>query len=146
MGSLQAMRIGVAITFAFGVFLGLWVYGDLDSVAFWGQHGIDQVAHETAFELATIALAILVGFVVRRRWVLTALLGPLLCLGYAQINGERGFDGAAPLTSPSGISDIFWFGLFLLLGVGLGRAWERWRRGTRSGSGGQIGLSRSGPK
>jgi hypothetical protein len=60
---------------------------------------------------------------------LIALVGPLLSLGYAQIDGERGFDGGAPITSPSGISGFFWSALFLLLGVWLGRAWERWRGG-----------------
>jgi hypothetical protein len=123
------MRIRVAITVVSGVTLALWVYGDLGSVAFWGQHGVDDVAHETAFELAFVAFVIVVGFAVRRWWVLTALVGPLLSLGYAQINGERGFDGGAPLTWPSCISGIAWFGLFLLFGVWLGRAWERWRDG-----------------
>lgn len=123
------MRTRIVITLIYGGILGLWVYGDLDSVDFWGLRGVGNVAHATVVELAFAAFTILAGFGVRRWWVPMALLVPLLSLGYAQANGERGFDGGAPLTSPSGISGFFWYAAFLLLGVWLGGIWERHRGG-----------------
>jgi hypothetical protein len=64
-------------------------------------------------------------------WIVLATAGPLLGLGLAQAAGERGFDGAAPLTSPSGISRLFWTALVLLLGFWLGS----WAEERRVGSG-----------
>lgn len=82
-----------------------------------------------ASALCALALAVGVGFFVRRSWVLLALVGPLLSLGYLQATGciSPGDDGADPLLSPPGISTFIWFGLLLLLGVWLGNVRERWR-------------------
>jgi hypothetical protein len=110
-----------------GVVAGLWAWGDLDTVHFWGQGTLSDIGYDTTFQLSIVALLFLTGFAVRRWWVVLAAAGPLLALGLAQAAGERGLDGAAPLTSPSGLSRLLWTGLVLLLGFWLG-AWTRERR------------------
>jgi hypothetical protein len=57
-----------------------------------------------------------------------ALLGGLLSLIYLQETGYlgHGFDGADPI-APSSISDLAWYGLFLLLGVGVRHLWDRFK-------------------
>lgn len=115
------------IVVAAGIVAGLWAWGDLDSVHFWGHGGLSEVGYDTAFQIAVIALLILAGFAVRRWWVVLATAGPLLALGLAQAAGERGIDGAAPLASPSGVSRLIWTALLLLVGFWIG-AWVEGRR------------------
>jgi hypothetical protein len=113
------MRLRIALTVAYGVFLGAWAYTDEKSPG--GLFG--DLHSSTTFELLVLVLAVVVGFAVRRTWALFALLGPLLALGYLQVTGyiSPEHDGAAPLLSPPGIAFFVWFGLALLIGVGLGR-------------------------
>ncbi len=77
--------------------------------------------------LAFLGLALLIGFLVRRVWVLLALVGPLLSLGYLQVSGyiSPWHDGTDPLLSPPGVSLFFWFGILLSIGIGIGLLWER---------------------
>jgi hypothetical protein len=132
------MAARIALALAYAAFLGIWSYADLSSVEIPVLDNIRGIAAE--FGIAFL-LPILVGVAVRRWWVLLALLGPLLTLGYAQMEGERGFDGAEPLTSPVGISGFIWSGLSLAIGVGLGRAWE-----TRRGGGDTPSPTRDSPR
>jgi hypothetical protein len=109
----------LALTVAYGAFLGVWVYTDQKSPG--GLFG--DLHSSVPFELLVLVLAVVVGFAVRRVWVLLALLGPLFALGYLQVTGyiSSEHDGAAPLLSPPGIAFFLWFGTLLLIGVGLGR-------------------------
>jgi hypothetical protein len=113
------MRLRLVLTIAYGAFLGAWAYTDQKSSGglFGDLHG------SIPFEISVLVFAIVVGFVVKRAWVLLALLGPLLTLGYLQVTGyvSPEHDGTAPLLSPPGISFFLWFGLALLIGVGVGR-------------------------
>jgi hypothetical protein len=109
----------LALTVAYGIFLGVWAYTDQKSLG-----GLFADLHSSIpFELLVLVLAVVVGFAVRRAWVLLALVGPLLALGYLQVTGyvSPEHDGTAPLLSPPGVSFFLWFGTALLIGVGLGR-------------------------
>jgi hypothetical protein len=113
------MRLRLALTIAYGAFLGAWAYTDQKN-----SGGLFGDLHSSIpFEIFVLVLAIVVGFVVRRVWVLLALLGPLLALGYLQVTDyvSPWHDGTDPLLSPPGISFFFWFGAALLIGVGLAR-------------------------
>lgn len=119
---------------AAGIVAGLWAWGDLDSVHFWGDGGLSEVGYDTAFQIAMVALLFVAGFVVRRWWVVLATVGPLLALGLAQGAGERGMDGAAPLNSPQGMTRLIWTALVLLLGFWVGAQVGRYRSGGSTGS------------
>jgi hypothetical protein len=113
------MQLRLALTIAYGAFIGAWAYTDEKS-----SGGLFAELHSsTSFELFVLVLGIAVGFAVHRIWVLVALLGPLLTLGYLQLTGyiSPWHDGTAPLLSPPGISVFFWYGLTLLLGIGIWR-------------------------
>ena len=113
------MRLRLALAIAYGAFLGAWAYTDQKS-----SGGLFGDLHSSIpFEIFVLVLAVGVGFAVGRTWVLLALVGPLLALGYLQVSGyvSSEHDGNAPLLSPPGISFFFWFGIALLIGVGLGR-------------------------
>lgn len=115
------MPLRIALTVAYGIFLGAWAYTDQK-----GSGGVFSDLHRSVpFEIFVLVLAVVVGFAVRRWWVLLALLGPLVALGYLQITGyvSSEHDGNQPLLSPPGISLFFWYGAALLLGVGLSRAY-----------------------
>lgn len=113
------MQLRLVLTIAYGAFLGAWAYTEQK-----GSGGLFGDLHSSIpFEISVLVFAIVVGFVVKRAWVLLALLGPLLALGYLQVTGyvSSEHDGAAPLLSPPGIAFFLWFGVALLIGVGLGR-------------------------
>jgi hypothetical protein len=117
------MRARILITLVYAIALGVWAYGEKKEGAF---------LNTDAAALCALLLAVGVGISARRSWVLLALAGPLLSLGYLQATGyvSPDEDGASPLLSPPGISTFIWFGLLLLLGVWLGNIWER-RRGRK---------------
>ncbi len=111
----------VALTVVLAVLLGFWAYERLDTVEISvGEPLVEFVEAGSGFGLVAIVIA--VGFVVARPWALLALVGPVLSLAYAEIQGERGSDGVEPLTSAPSIVRLFILGLLLLLGVGVGRA------------------------
>ncbi|MDQ2630584.1 MAG: hypothetical protein M3Y75_06365 [Actinomycetota bacterium] len=113
------LHFKVALTAAYGAFLGAWVYTEQKN-----SGGLFGDLHSSIpFELFVLGFAIAVGFAVRRWWALLALLGPLLALGYLQVTGyvSPWRDGAAPLLSPPGIAFFVWFGLALSIGIALGR-------------------------
>jgi hypothetical protein len=122
------------IVVATGIVAGLWAWGDLDSVHFWGHGALSEVGYDTAFQIAMVALLFVAGFVVRRWCVALATVGPLLALGLAQAANERGMDGWAPLTSPPGVSRLIWTALILLLGFWIGAQVDRRSTGDSNGS------------
>lgn len=109
----------IYLTLGFAVVLGFWTYADQKSVDL--SPGFDEGLAVLAFA----ALAVVVGIAVGRWWVLLSLIGGLLPLVYLQETGYlgHGFDGANPI-APSSISDLVWYGLFLLLGVGIRHLWD----------------------
>jgi hypothetical protein len=124
------MKWRIAITAAFGLLLGAWLYIDEWSYDRPGSIHLDS----PLIAIAAMLLAILVGFLVARPWVLLSLLPSIASLGYLQSTGKRGPDGISPLTSPHGIFHIIWFALLLALGLGLAGLWRGFqsRRGLRS--------------
>jgi hypothetical protein len=124
------MKWRVAITTSFGLLLGAWAY-----FAEWSYErpGSLHGTLDDPLVLSTLMLlAILVGFLVARPWVLLALVGPIASLAYLQSTGKKGPDGISPLTSPPGIFHIIWFALLVALGLGLASLWRQfkaWRRG-----------------
>jgi hypothetical protein len=117
------LLLRILLTLAYAVLLGAWAYFDETHAL-----GTYDALHSTPFGLAFLGLTILTGFVVRRLWFLLALIGPLLSLGYLQVSGyiSPWHDGVDPLLSPPGIALFFWLGLLLIVGIGLGRAWEHY--------------------
>jgi len=113
-----------AIVVGAGAIAGLWAWGDLDSVHFWGHGALSEVGYDTALQIGMVALLLVVGIAVGRWWAVLAIAGPLLALGLAQAAGEQGIDGAEPLTSPPGVSRLCLTALVLLLGSWIGR-WVR---------------------
>jgi hypothetical protein len=114
----RARKRRVALALAYAVVLGLWTYADQKSVDLSPGFDGDLVV------LGFVALTVLVGIAVGRWWVLISLIGGLLPLIYLQETGYlgHGFDGADPI-APSSISALVWFGLFLLVGVGIRNVW-----------------------
>lgn len=115
------MRLRIGLTVAYGIALGIYAY---TAEKYEWSDGVFEDLHSSShFYLSLILLGLVVGFAVRRLWVMLALLGPLLALGYLQVSGyvSPWNDGNAPLLSPPGISLFFWFGIPLLIGVGAGR-------------------------
>lgn len=118
------MRPRILLTIACALVLGVYAYTgqkyEYSGGLFEDLHASDLVY------LSLVALTFLTGLIVRRVWVLLALLGPLVSLGYLQATGfvSEWHDGTAPLLSPPGISFFFWFGLPLLLGLAVGYAWH----------------------
>ena len=124
------MRLRIYLTVAYAVVLGLWTFADQKSV------GLSPGFHNDLVVLGFVALTALVGIAVGRWWVLVSLIGGLLPLIYLQESGYlgHGFDGADPI-APSSISDLVWYGVFLLLGVGVRHLWDHLRPkigGTRA--------------
>jgi hypothetical protein len=114
------MRQRIAIAAAYALLLAVWTFADQKSADLLPGSQTDRA------ELGFIALTVLAGVAVGRWWVLIALLGGLGPLIYLQATGYlgHGFDGADPL-APSSISDLVWYGLFLLAGVGVRALWDR---------------------
>ncbi len=114
---MRPIRIYLALGYA--VVLGLWTYADQKSVDLSPGFDDDLVV------LGFVALTVLMGAAVGRWWVLISLLGGLLPLVYLQETGYlgHGFDGADPI-APSSISDLVWFGVCLLVGVGARHTWD----------------------
>jgi hypothetical protein len=129
------MKWRIATTTVFGLLLGAWAY-----FAAWSYErpgSLHGTLDGPLVPSALMLLAILVGFLVTRPWVLLALIGPIASLAYLQSTGKRGPDGISPLTSPPGIFGIVWFALLLALGLGLASLWRqfkdwRGRQGLRS--------------
>jgi hypothetical protein len=126
------MLLRAALTIAYGLMLGVWAYTDQKaSGAVFGD-----LHNSVPFELFVLLLGIAVGFAVGRAWALLALLGPLIPLAILEADGfvSPSHDGTEPLFSPPGISLFVWYGLMLLLGIGLRRGWERLRTEPRNQS------------
>ena len=121
------MRLRLALTIACGLTLGVFAYtGEKYEYA----GGVWETLHASdLFLFAVMALAVVTGIVVRRIWVLLALLGPLLALAYLQASGyvSEWHDGSPPLGLPN-IVQLIWFGLLLLLGLGVGSLGSLWTR------------------
>ena len=117
------MKWRVAITPAFGLLLGAWLYFDAWSYERPGSLHLDS----PLIAIAVMPLAILTGFLVARPWVLLSLLAPIASLGYLQSTGKRGPDGVSPLTSPPGIFHIVWFALLLGLGIWFASLWRQFK-------------------
>jgi hypothetical protein len=126
------MKWRIATTAAFGLLLGTWSY--LDEWSYERSGSLHETVNDPLVVTALMLIAILVGFLVARPWVLLSLLLPIASLGYLQSTGKRGGDGVSPLTSPPGIFHIIWFALLLALGLGLASLWRQLqdRRGLRS--------------
>jgi hypothetical protein len=126
------MKRRVATATAFGLLLGAWAY-----YAEWSYErpgSLHATLDDPLVLSALMLLAVLLGFLVARPWVLLALIGPIASLAYLQSTGKRGPDGISPLTSPPGIFRIIWFALLLALGLGLAGLWRQFkdRQGLRS--------------
>lgn len=115
----------ILLTVGYAVALGVWAYAEQKQGDLYSQ-GTYDVLHSTAFGIGLFVLPILLGFVVRRAWVLLALAGPLASLGYLQVSGyiSPWHDGVDPLLSLPSFSLFFWAGLLLVAGIGLGRLWD----------------------
>ena len=111
------------LTTAYALLLGAWYYSEQKQGDLYSQ-GVYDFLHSTGFGIAFVVAGLLVGFAVGRWWVVAALLGPLLTLGYLQVTGyvSPWHDGASPLSIPT-IAQMFWSALFLVMGVGLRRLW-----------------------
>lgn len=119
---------------AYGVITGVTVYASHRQVSFFDS---------TAVGIVLLVLGVAVGACVRSWWMLLALLGPLIALGYLEISGFVGTSddwASEPLLSPPGVAVFFIFTFVLMLGyaVGLGAEWVAgvWRgrdRGDASG-------------
>jgi hypothetical protein len=126
------MKWRIAITAAFGLLLGAWLY--LDEWSYDRPGSLHETLNDPLVAAAMLALAILTGFLVARPWVLLSLAAPIASLAYLQSTGKHGPDGISPLTSPPGIAHIVWFALMLGLGLGFAGIWRQFknRRGLRS--------------
>jgi hypothetical protein len=134
------MRLRIALTIVCGLALGVYAY---TAEKYEWSGGVFEDLHSSSlYYLLMLALSLTTGFAVRRWWVILALLGPLLALGYLQVTGyvSPWNDGNAPLLSPPGIALFFWFGIPLLLGLALGWAQGR-ASSTRSGRWSEPGSS-----
>jgi hypothetical protein len=114
------------ITIAAAIVFGAWAYLEQEQISLYSQ-GTYETLHSTIASIVLLCLPLLVGALVRRPWVLLALLGPLLSLGYLQATGyvSQWHDGVAPLLSPPGIFGFVWLGILLWPGVALGSFAER---------------------
>jgi hypothetical protein len=124
----------IIVTVVFAVVIGAWAFLEQKQISLYSQ-GTYETLHSTIADFLVISLPIAVGVLVRRPWVLFALIGPFLSLGCLQVTGYRSpwHDGEPPLLSPPG---IFWFifmAVLLWLGVVLGRLAVR-RRGDPAAS------------
>ncbi len=119
------MKWRVAITTAFGLLLGAWLY--LVEWSYERSSSFHEIWHGPLVAIALTLLAILTGFLVARPWVLLSLLAPIASLGYLQSTGKRGPDGVSPLTSPPGIFHIIWFALLLGLGIWFASLWRQFK-------------------
>lgn len=115
----------IAATTAFGLLLGTWAY--LDIRLYDQPDSLYETLHGAPIYPALILLAVLTGFAVGRGWVLLSLLGPVASLAYLQETGHRGPDGVSALTSAPSIAFLIWFGLMLLIGVGIHHFWRERR-------------------
>lgn len=124
-------RARIIVTVAFAVAIGAWAYLEQKQVSIYSQATYDAL-HSAVADILLLGLPITVGILVRRPWVLLALIGPLLSLGYLQATGYRSpwHDGNPPLFSLPGISSFVYLAVLLLLGVLLGRFAERRGRDT----------------
>jgi hypothetical protein len=120
-------RTRLIVTLVFGLLFGA---GTLSSLFV----GDDSGDAGTAVVIGFLLLLVGVGVVVRRWFVVLAVLGPLIGLAILEVigvkgNGEEWSDKA--LLSPPAIAGLVWLALLLLLGVWLGNVGEwfgRWRR------------------
>lgn len=123
------MRRRFTIAISYGVISGVWIYG---------AHEEASLFHGTALGIVLLVLGVAVGACVRSWWMLLALMGPLIALGYLEVSGfvGTGDDWAAePLLSPPGVFVFFIFTTILMLGYALGQGGEwvagAWRREDR---------------
>jgi ABC-type proline/glycine betaine transport system permease subunit len=105
---------------AWGVVLGCWFYLEQKQIDAYSQ-GTYEVLHSSLFLVVlTLVLPILVGFFVGRWWVVAALAGPLVSLGYLQAIGyvSAWHDGLPPLGFVNWVLMVE-SAILLLLGVAL---------------------------
>jgi hypothetical protein len=114
---------------AYGVISGVSIYGSYRQVSFF---------HATAAGIVLLAPGVAVGAYVRSWWMLLALVGPLIALGYLEVSGFVGTSddwASEPLLSPPGVSVFVAFTTILMLGYALGQGAEWiagiWKRGDR---------------
>jgi hypothetical protein len=128
MGIHTRVRVGVVV--GYGILSGIWIYA--------AKRGGSTLSAPTV-GVIVLVLGLVVGFVVRRAWILLSLVGSLLALGYLEVTGFVGSGDWArePLLSPPGIFVFLGIGMILLLGraVGEGSDWLRARTRARRGSG-----------
>lgn len=120
------MKQRIAATAVFGLLLGAWAY--LDFWSYEDHYSLHATLHGPVVVPILLALAILVGAIVGRGWVVLALAGPVISLAYLeQTSGHRGPDGISPLSSAPSIFFLVLFGLMLLAGVGVSHLWRQLR-------------------
>lgn len=124
------MRWRVAATVAFGLLIGAWAY--LDIRLYDEQGALHTALQEPAVVIGLLALAVLTGVVVGRGWVLLALIAPVAARAHLQGEGYRGPDGIEALSSPPSIAILIWFGLMLLIGVGVAHLWRLFKSQRQS--------------
>jgi len=126
------MKWRLAMTIAFGLLLGTWAY--LDEWSYERSDSLHGALQDPLVVVPLMLLAILIGFLVARPWVLLSLAAPIASLAYLESTGKKGPDGISPLTSPPGVAHILWFALLLAVGLGLAALWSQLkdRRDQRS--------------
>src|SRR5262249_37782459 len=109
-------------------------YGVIAGVSICASYQRVSFFHSTVAGIALLVLGIAVGAYVRSWWMLLALLGPLIALGYLEISGFVGTSddwASEPLLSPPGVFVFFIFTTILMLGYALGQGIE-WVSGVWS--------------
>lgn len=110
------MRWRVATTVGCAVVLGVVAYASKQGGWIFSAppRGIGVAA-----AIGILVLPFAVGAVVRRWWVLLAVLGPLAALAYLEVTGFVGMSGdwaAEPLLSPPGLFFLVFFAVLLTFG------------------------------
>lgn len=119
------MRRRLTAVISYGVISGVWIYG---------AHEEASLFHGTALGIVLLVLGVAVGAYVRSWWMLLALVGPLVALGYLEVSGFVGTSddwASEPLLSPPGVFVFFIFTMILMLGYALGQGIE-WVSGVWS--------------
>lgn len=122
--SSQEMRRRLTATISYGVISGVSIYGSYKQVSFF---------RATAVGIVVLVLGVAVGAYVRSWWMLLALVGTLIALGYLEVSGFVGTSddwASEPLLSPPGVSVFVGFTTILMLGYALGQGAE-WLAGIR---------------
>jgi hypothetical protein len=118
-------RARVRVVVGYGVLSGIWMYA--------ATRGGSTLSTPTV-SVIVLVLGLVVGFVVRRAWMLLSLIGPLVGLAYLEVTGFVGSGDWArePLLSPPGVGVLIGVGMVLLLGRALGEGWDWLRAAARA--------------